>query len=56
MFLTKCRLKFNGLHGVVSQKIEFFTSAAVTSDPASFILDHNWYENKYFSALPEDCN
>jgi hypothetical protein len=29
MFLPKRRLTFNGLHGVISQKMELFTHTAV---------------------------
>jgi hypothetical protein len=34
MFLRKCTLKFNELHGVINQKmILFITTAAKTSNP-----------------------
>jgi hypothetical protein len=37
----KCWLTFNGLHGVITQKIELFiTTAARTSDPTNYIMDN----------------
>jgi hypothetical protein len=41
--LPKRRLTFNGLHGVISQKIVIFLSTAVITSNPSFGLFRNFY-------------